>query len=120
MTLSENVIQLVNQLNLSEHEKQLLENTPIEINGTQIDQFLSKEKKRKIFFKESSPTKKMDAQSTYPYSSQEVELVESGQLSLSQLLHLFCNQEIFNMEDDECLILEIICMGQYTTQVHLK
>ncbi|CAJ0641592.1 9961_t:CDS:2 [Entrophospora sp. SA101] len=61
-----------------------------------------------------------DAQSTYPYSSQEVELVESGQLSLSQLLHLFCNQEIFNMEDDECLILEIICMGQYTTQVHLN
>ncbi|CAJ0745410.1 13185_t:CDS:2 [Entrophospora sp. SA101] len=42
-----------------------------------------------------------DAQSTYPYSSQEVELVEPGQLSLSQLLHLFCNQEIFNMEDDE-------------------
>ncbi|CAJ0765729.1 18221_t:CDS:2, partial [Entrophospora sp. SA101] len=59
-----------------------------------------------------------DAQSTYPYSSQEVELVESGQLSLSQLLHLFCNQEIFNMEDDECLILEIICMGQYTTQIN--
>nr|CAG8573158.1 14259_t:CDS:2 [Entrophospora candida] len=42
-----------------------------------------------------------DAQNTYPYSSQEVELVEPGQLSLSQLLHLFCNQEIFNMEDDE-------------------